>query len=170
MKGETALEFYDQCEVATSFRDIEKIINSGIFTPDNSRSPFFKASFIAMLIELRALMYKAEKYASKIDFVDDVLQRDKVKDVSDLIKFVRDAVCHPDIPHHHLDDGGRASFNVSFGAGCLAQIGDHRQESLYDDDICFFFGMQHIYMKRHVIRAVQEAHAKLSPLLDEGRL
>lgn len=161
------MDFYDQCEVSTSFRDIGKLINSGIFTPENAGSPFFKASFIAMLIELRALMYKAEKYATKISFTDDVLQRDKVKDVSDLIKFVRDAVCHPDIPHHHLDDGGRASFNVAFGSGCLAQINGHRQESLYDDDICFFFGMQHIYMKRHVIRAVDEAFVKLSPLLDK---
>lgn len=164
------MDFFDQCEVATSFREIEKIINSGIFTEENSSSPFFKASFIAMLIELRALMYKAEKYATKIAFTEDVLQREKVKDVSDLIKFVRDAVCHPDIPHHHVDDGNRATFNVGFGACCVAQIDEHRQESLYDDDICFFFGMQHIYMKRHVIRAVDEAFAKLSPLLDKVRI
>lgn len=163
------MDFYERSEVSTSFSEIERIINSGIFTPQNSQSPFFKASFIAMLIELRCLMYKAEKYASKINFTDDVLPRDKVKDVSDLIKFVRDAVCHPDIPHHHLDAGGRASFNVAFGAVCVSQIGDHRQESLYGDDVCFFFGTQHIYLKRHVIRAVQEAHQKLSPLLERGR-
>jgi hypothetical protein len=161
------VNFYDQCEVSTSFRDIEAIINSGIFTPENFRSPFFKASFIAMLVELRALMYKTEKYAEKINFTDDVLQHGKVKDVSDLIKFVRDAVCHPDIPHHHLDDGNRASFNVSFGAGCPAHIGEQRQEALYDDDVCFFFGMQHIYLKRHVLRALNEAREKLSPLLDK---
>lgn len=160
------MDFYERNEVSTSFREIGRIINSGIFTVENTRSPFFKASFIAMLIELRALMYKAEKYATKITFSDDVLQRDKVRDVSDLIKFVRDAVCHPDIPHHHLDDGSRATFNVVFGAGCIAQIGDHRQESLYPDDICFFFGVQHIYLKRHVIRAVDEAFVKLSPLLN----
>lgn len=159
------MEFFDQAEVATSFCVAEALINSGIFVAASSQSPFFKPAFISLLIELRALMYKAEHYSEKISFNDDVLQRQKVKDVSDLIRFVRDALCHPDSPHHLLDNGARATFNVVFGKGCAVQIGDHRQESIYEDDICFFFGMHGIYLKRHIIRALEEAHQKLSPLL-----
>lgn len=159
------MEFIDQAEVVSSFRTAEKLINSGVFTGEGSASPFFRPAFIALLIELRALMYKAEHYSEKISFTDDVLQRHKVKDVSDLIRFVRDALCHPDSAHHLLDNGARATFNVMFGKGCATQIGDHRQESIYDDDVCFFFGMHGIYLKRHIIRALKEAHQKLSPLL-----
>lgn len=166
-----ALDYFDQVEVASSLSAAEELINSGIFSPKNaSESPFFKPAFIALLIELRALMYKAERYAEKISFTDDVLQRDKVKDVSDLIRFVRDALCHPDSDHHFLDNGARASFNVYYGRGELGKIDNHMQESLYEDDVCFFFGMQSIYLKRHIHRALQEAYQKLSPLLVDVRI
>jgi len=159
------MDFYDNGDIQNSLQTIEQIINSGIFGPKNTGSPFFRPSFVALLISLRDLMYKAEKYATRIDFTDDVDQRDKVQDVSGLIKFVRDALCHPDSDNHYLDNGAKATFNVIFGAGCLAQIGDCRQESSHADDVCFFFGMHRIYLKRHIIRAAEEARDKLSPLM-----
>nr|WP_314872118.1 hypothetical protein [uncultured Pseudomonas sp.] len=159
------MDFYEENEIQESLETIEKIVNSGIFNPKNTRTPFFRPSFVALLISLRDLMYKAEKYASRIDFSDDVDQRNQVLDVSGLIKFVRDALCHPDSDNHYLENGAKATFNVVFGAGCVAQIGDFRQESEYPDDVCFFFGMHRIYLKRHIIRAAQEAQAKLDPLM-----
>ncbi len=159
------MDFFDKCDIQDSLQTIEQIITSGIFSPQNSRSPFFKPSFVALLISLRDLMYKAEKYSTRINFTDDVDLRDKVQDVSGLIKFVRDALCHPDSDNHYLDNGIKATFNVIFGAGCMAQFGSCRQESIYADDICFFFGMHRIYLNRHIVRATQEAKAKLEPLM-----
>ena len=52
-------------------------------------------------------------------------------------------------------------FNVIFGKGTLAQIGDLTMTSDYDDDICIFFGDQKIYLVRHIIRAVKEAELYL---------
>lgn len=163
------MDFYAEDEIESALRTIEATINSGIFSPQNSQSPFFQPSFVALLISLRDLMYKAEKYSSRIGFSDDVDQRNKVQDVSDLIKFVRDALCHPDSDNHYIDNGCKATFNVCFGAGCLVKIDDFTQESAYDDDICFFFGMHRIYLKRHIIRAAQEAETKLAPLMNGGR-
>lgn len=160
------MDFAEQSEVSQSLQVIHGLLSSGIFHPQNASHVFLRSAFIDLLISLRALMYKSERYAKRISFNDDVLVADKVNDVSDLIKYVRDAVCHPDSDNHKIE-GNIATFNVIFGKGCLLQIGDFRQESLYEDDIYFTFGDQGIYLKRHIVRAYQEAKENLMPLIDE---
>ena len=83
--------------------------------------------------------------------------------VTFLIKHARDAVCHIDSQNHVLckENNIMFSFNVIFGKGTLAQIGDLTMTSDYDDDICIFFGDQKIYLVRHIIRAVKEAELYL---------
>ncbi|MFI8479673.1 hypothetical protein ACIGCM_03790 [Pseudomonas sp. NPDC078700] len=161
------MDFAEQAEVSQSLRVVHGLLSSGIFQPKHSSHVFFRSAFIDSLISLRALMYKSERYAKRISFVDDVLIAPKVNDVTDLIKFVRDAVCHPDSNNHKIEGGNIATFNVIFGKGCLLQIGDFRQESLYEDDIYFTFGGQGIYLRRHIIRAYEEAKENLMPLIDE---
>jgi hypothetical protein len=163
------MDFFDEYEIDDSLTVIEQLLSSGIFNSQNARSIFFKPAFISVLISLRDLMYKSEKYSSRIAFADDVIQVGKVNDVSDLIKFVRDALCHPDSDNHYVEDGIKSSFNVFFGGGSIAQVGGQRQENSYDDDICFYFGPHRIYLRRHIIRAFEEADAKLSPLMNGGQ-
>lgn len=110
-------------------------------------------------------MYKSDKFGLRINFVDDVKQTEKIKDVTDLIKYVRDALCHPDSENHYIETGIKATFNVAFGKVRLLKIGDFEQYSEYPDDICFFFGSQGIYLQRHVVRAFKEAKAHLLPLV-----
>ncbi len=111
-------------------------------------------------------MYKTEKYGSRIAFTDDVLVTETVKDVSDLIKYVRDALCHPDSDNHYVEKGNiRASFNVAFRKGVLYKTRGWEQANPYADDICFFFGRQRIFMNRHIRRAYKESMAQLEPLL-----
>lgn len=164
------LDFFTKNEIESSLNKIAEIINTGIFDSNNSNSPFVRASFIQVLILLRDLMYKSERFANKrIDFTDDVIQLKtknyKVKDVSDLIKFVRDALCHPDVPHHYFDDGIKASFNIAYGKAVIANINGVEIKSDYEDDICFFFGKEKIYLKRHILRAYKEAMDALRPLI-----
>ncbi|WP_439870173.1 hypothetical protein ACTACT_06610 [Pseudomonas syringae] len=163
------MDFFDEADIEASLKLVEEVIASRIFDVGNMKNPFFKPSFIAVLISLRDLMFKAEKYVSRINFSDDVIQFGKVKDVSDLIKFVRDALCHPDSDNHYLENGHKASFNVAYGVICIGDYEDFRLESQYEDDICFFFGRHRIYLKRHIIRAFEEAESKLAPLLNFGR-
>jgi hypothetical protein len=110
-------------------------------------------------------MYKSEKFGQRIAFTNDVKQTEMIKDVTHLIKFVRDALCHPDSENHYIEAGMKATFNVAFGQACLLKIGDFEQSSNYPDDVCFFFGSQGIYLHRHVGRAFHEAKAHLLPLL-----
>ncbi|RPJ81810.1 MAG: hypothetical protein EHM18_16450 [Acidobacteria bacterium] len=158
------MDWYDESEIKDDFQRAESILGSGIFEPGNAGHPLFKSAFIELLICLRDLMYKAAEYATPIDFTDDVTIQGKVKDVSSLIKYVRDALCHVDSNNHYIDAGMKASFNVQFGRGRM-KVGALEQVNPYPDDTCFFFGTQRIYLKRHVLRAFDEARNGLSPLI-----
>lgn len=160
------LDFFTKDDIENDIGRIQTLLQTEIFLPTNINHPLCKSAFIDLLICLRDLMYKAEKYSTRINFDDDVLKTDKISDVTDLIKFVRDALCHPDIPHHYLVKGQiKATYNIAFGKCNLIQMGDITIKSDYDDDICFFFGEQKIYFKRHILRAYEEAKTKLLPLL-----
>lgn len=164
--GDGELSFFDKSDINSSLNRIEEILNCGIFTAENSQHVLLRAAFIDVLIALRDLMYKSEKYSSRIDFSDDVQQQHGISDVSDLIKYVRDALCHPDSQNHYIEKNNiQATFNVAFGKVNLLRIGDFEQSSEYPDDICFFFGSQRIYLTRHISRAFEEAKAMLLPLL-----
>lgn len=164
------LDLFTKSDIEGSIRRIDELLRCGIFHPQNSQNVLFRAAFIELLIALRDLMYKAQKHASRISFEDDIKKTDKINDVSDLIKYVRDALCHPDSENHYIEAGNiKSTFNVAFGRVNLMNIGDFEQASKYEDDICFFFGSHGIYMQRHIIRAFQEARAKLEPLLGANR-
>lgn len=156
------LDFFTETDIKSSIRRIEQLLSCGIFQPQNSENVLFRAAFIEVLIALRDLMYKAQKYTSRISFDDDVKKTEQVRDVSDLIKFVRDALCHPDSENHYIEVGNiKATFCVGFGKVNLMKLGDFEQVSKYDDDVCFFFGGHGIYLNRHILRAFEEAKKKL---------
>lgn len=162
------MDFFTKPDIESSIRRIDDLLSCGIFQAAHSGHTLFRAAFIELLIALRGLMYKAEKYSSRISFDDDVKKSSKIKDVSGLIKYVRDALCHPDSDNHYIESGNiKATFNVAFGKITLMKIADFEQTSKYDDDICFFFGSQAIYLKRHIIRAFEEAKGKLLPLISQ---
>ena len=161
------IDFFTKGEILASIRRIEDLLASKIFSPENSESPLVRSAFIETLVCLRDLMYKTEKYAERLDFDDDIVRTDKIKDVTDTIKYVRDALCHIDSDKHYIEKGNiRASYNIAYRKGRLLKNGDFEQASDYDDEVCFFFGSQKIYLKRHIIRAAKEAKRRLLPLLD----
>ncbi|AXE29953.1 hypothetical protein DK842_08640 [Chromobacterium phragmitis] len=160
------MDFHTKSDIESSILRIDELLACGIFQPTNSRHVLFRAAFIELLIALRDLMYKSEKLGRRIAFADDVKQTEKIKDVTHLIKYVRDALCHPDSENHYIEEGMKATFNVVFGQASLLKIGDFEQSSKYHDDICFFFGSQGIYLQRHVVRAFNEAKAHLLPLVE----
>lgn len=160
------LDFFTKGDIENDIRRIQELLQTEIFLPSNIKHPLCKSAFIELLICLRDLMYKSERYSTRINFEDAVTKTEKVSDVTDLIKFVRDALCHPDIPHHYIEKGNiKSTYNIAFGKCTLMQINDIEIKSEFDDDICFFFGTQKIYFKRHILRAFEEAKQKLIPLL-----
>ena len=162
-----SIDFFIKGEIQESIKRIEELLDSEIFLPKNSESLFVRSAFIETLVCLRDLMYKAAKYAERVNFDDDIVKTNKIKDITDTIKYVRDALCHLDSDNHYVEKGNiRASYNVLYRKARLLKIGDFEQASDYDDDVCFFFGSQKIYLKRHIMRAFEEAKRRLLPLLD----
>ena len=160
------MDFFTRGDIQQSVKRMDELLVCGIFTPQNSRHILFRAAFIELLITLRDLMAKCRKFSEPIRFDDDVLKIDGVEHVSDLIKHVRDAICHPDSENHFVEGGNiKTSFSVAFGKRVLMKTDTFVLESKYQDDICFFFGPQSIYLNRHIIRAFDEAKAKLLPLV-----
>lgn len=163
------MDQWDKGDITSAIGHIDGILGSGIFNPNNADHPLLRAAFVELLINLRDLMYKAEKYASRISFTDDVTVTQQVTDVTGLIKYVRDALCHPDSDNHYVEAGNiKATFNVIFGKGTLLKMGDFEQSSPHQDDTCFLFGSQRIFLRRHILRAYDEARNKLVPLLQNA--
>lgn len=148
-------------DIVGSLREFKQLISSNIF--NDPQNPFFKSALIHLLIISRDLTHKSYLKGKTIDFTDDVIITNKVPNVTFLIKYARDAVCHVDSNNHVLSKENNIifSYNVMHGKGSLAQIGDLTLSSDYEDDICIFFGEQKIYLVRHIIRAVQEAEIYL---------
>jgi hypothetical protein len=160
------LDNFDRSDIESSIYRLDEILSCGILSKENAGHILLRSAFIESLIALRDLMHKTEKYAERISFNDDVQTTTKINDVTDLIKYVRDALCHPDSDNHYVEKGNiKASYNVMFGAGCLLSLPNFEQSSPYADDVCFFFGTQRIFLLRHVLRAYEEAKQKLLPLL-----
>lgn len=166
MNSSATMDQTTKAEIRSDMMRVEEIIDSGIFEPHGFGNPLLQSAMTELVIRVRDLLAKADKFSSRVSFTDDVTIKGKVTDVTGLITFVRDAVCHIDSgKHNHDETQARISFNTVFGKACLAQIGGVRIESMYADDIAFFFGPQRLYLKRHLMRAYNEAIAGLKPLL-----
>ncbi|MDV7187925.1 hypothetical protein R3X25_11590 [Lutibacter sp. TH_r2] len=120
-----------------------------------------------VLIELRDLLKKSDKYLGKrINFKDDVIEdkRFNVYDVDDLIKFFRDCVCHSHIPQLKFDNNRfKIHFNRITKKEVFSTWGGVVIENKYDDDIAFNMGSNVIYLKRHIERAFKEVEDIFKP-------
>jgi hypothetical protein len=125
-------------EITFDIERIRSVLDFGIFTSENSKHPLFPSALTELLIRLRDLLAKSENFAERVSFQDDVTIKGKVNDITSLVTFVRDALCHVDSGKHDHDEiQARISFNVIFGKGRLARLGSVSIESQYDDDVAF---------------------------------
>lgn len=108
-----------------------------------------------MLIRLRDLIYKSEMVAGKrVNFKEDVIITDTVKDVTDLIKYARDTACHVESNKNIINEHNYSNLSIIIGKGIL-----HKDlpPSDYEDNLAIIFGKQRIYYKRHMLRSFNDA-------------
>lgn len=147
---------------------INQILATEIFERQNHSNPFVRSAFIELLVGLRHLMYMTEKFGSRISFTDDVIITPAVKDIADLIRLVRNAVCHPELTHHWLvPNQVKATFTIAYGkvGQLILMQGVNCPTSDYTDDVAFMFGLHRIYLRRHIVRAFEQAKDQLRHLL-----
>lgn len=160
------MKILDRQDCEGSIRRINQLLNSGIFDAKNIGHVLYNSAYIELVICLRDLLHKTEKYATRVDFTDDILVNKYVKDVHDAVTAHRDACCHIDSFKHRFDDmGNRGAFNICCGKGSLMKINDVELRSDYEDDVAIFFGINRLYMDRHIVRAFDECCKRLFPVI-----
>jgi hypothetical protein len=159
-------DFFTRTQIEIEYRRINQLINSDIF--NNPTLKIFQESvFTEILIKLNDLLQKLKTFEKRIDFTDDI---EVGKDITDLVSKIRNAVCHMTSNEHMLKNEEQPkkltkfTFNIMYGNGSLANINGKTFKSDYPDDICFFFGENKIYLKRHLIRCINEAGTKIQEL------
>jgi hypothetical protein len=158
------MDAHDKQDCQGTVQRINELLSCGIFDQANARNALHQSAFIELMICLRDLLHKSEKYAARVAFTDDILQNEYVKDVTGAITAVRDACCHIDSFKRNFDENGnRGAFNVAYGRCKFMKLGDLELNSDYDDDIAVFYGKNRLYFKRHIVRAYTEAQQLLAP-------
>ncbi len=131
---------------------IKELLDSNILSKDE---PYSNSVLIEVLVLLRDLVSKAEKLNKRIDF-DDFIdkkilifgeRRIPINDITDLIKYFRDAAVHSHTVHRENSVGGCVAFCKIFGRSQSFGI-----ISEFDDDVCFIFGEVKLYLYRHIHR------------------
>src|SRR5690606_34237723 len=82
-----------------SKQQFEKLVNTGILSPEGSRSPWFEPVITKLLILLSDLLKAADKIGKRCTLNEDILCIDErmaseINDVTDLIIRCRNACCH----------------------------------------------------------------------------
>jgi hypothetical protein len=162
------MDTMDQQDCEHNIRRINELLSCGIFESANLGNILQASAFIDLIICLRDLLHKTEKYAERISFAEDIMTNEYVRDITDAVTAIRDACCHINSFKRLFDDRrNRGSFMVIYGKGNLMKIGDLELKSDYKDDIAFFYGKNRLYINRHISRAFKEATALLEPMLSK---
>ena len=144
----------------------------------NTPSPIYLSILTEILIKLNFLLFKSStEYGKRIDFRDDVdyihlKPKGKYEnDITGLIHFYRDAICHPDAisKPETTDKKQYVYFYFQTGSAPFKRDGI-KHLCKYQDDIAVIVGDNLLYIKRHVARAYDEVsqylinHSRFSAL------
>jgi len=168
------IDFKTKTEIETDIDRITQILKCDIFSQQNCRHPLLQAAFIELIIRLRDLLYKCDKFDGRVNFSDDVVylkykdyygKEKEVKDITDAVAYIRNAACHIESELNFLDPNIIFIFNVAYGKHNIISTPKKNLTSDYGDDVRFFYGEQKLYLKRHIIRAFEESKKFLSQYL-----
>lgn len=168
----TSTEFEKKVEIDVDIDRISKILDSGIFSIENIRNPLRESAFIEIVIRLQDLLYKCDAVGARVSFTDDIIPqtykdirgKDRVvNDITDAVTYIRNAACHieSELNFYDIKRGMSFVFNTLVGKGIFISTPEGDIKSDYADDMCFFYGGQRLYFKRHIIRAFEEAKEAL---------
>lgn len=151
-------------EAKFAIQHIEELLKSGELQNNGEQA---KSIFKDAVITLNDLLMKCSLYLQdRVDFTDDVTidTENQINDVTGLVRFFRNGIAHIDGVNRKLDDG-TSSLNVFVGLKLKLQLADNDIELKYNDDTAYTMGKHVLYLKRHFIRAFEEAKIKLNPFL-----
>lgn len=154
--------FFIKSQIEISIQQVIELINTNVFTKKDFIA-FREPVFVSMILKLDDLLQKFRILGHRLNFNDDI----STGDITDLVNNIRNAICHLNSGENLLDKKSQLKFvfcmllgkanGITMGENIIAK-------SDYEDDIAFFYGENRIYLKRHIIRIlneVQEVYKKL---------
>ena len=148
-------EFYVKSQTKSNIRDVNNLLNTGVFNV-LVLQPFQEPTFVSIILKLNDLLQKFRILNKRISFKDDISKGD----ITDLISKIRNAICHLSSGENLLDKESQLKFvfNIAIGKVNAVQLnGKIVAKSEHDDDIAFFYGENRVYLKRHLIRVLNES-------------
>ena len=149
-------------EVQSNFNRLNILFNTNFIQNYlNTIHPFYLSVLIEMLIILDDLLSKI-KEINRVAFKDDVpqdvkLYGDSKNDITDFVRYFRNAVCHINNDKRAVGDTINViSFCMSVGVGKLFETDEVHVGGKYEDDACLMMGDKQLYIKRHITRVYEE--------------
>ena len=164
MENRISLDFNTENEIRDGLSRVKELLDSNILIT-HSRELYARSVFIEILIHMKDLLVKADKYLEKrVNFTNDLNgpEVSSINDVTDLIAHFRDAACHADSWKRKYKSS-TLSFNQIHGRGPGFRIGEIQISNEYEDDVLFIFGANGLYLKRHIQRAFNELEEIFKP-------
>ncbi len=112
-----------------------------------------EGAFTLLLIHLRDMLINLDKLGRRIDFRDDV--RDG--DITDLAVRMRNAACHMTSGNRQAAPRVTGVYSVYVGKGSMSYVAGIPFECPYEDDVAVFYGKDRMFIRRHVLRCLDEA-------------
>lgn len=155
-------DFFIKTQIESDLSRLTILVDTGVFH-DEVLIVFQESVFTEIMIKLNDLLQKLKNLGRRLDFKEDI---ENASDITDLISNIRNAVCHMNSDEHMLDTEGKIkfSFNIAHGKVNLLSLGKRKLTANYEDDICFFFGENKVYLKRHIIRCIEEGKREVKEL------
>lgn len=164
-------DFFVKTDISSNIRNSENLLKTGVFSAEVLRS-FQEPVFVSMILKLDDTLQKFNIFNKRINFKDDINIKMGVKDITDLVNKIRNAICHINSPENLLDKKTKTKFVFSMiiGKGTAISIdGNPSATSDYEDDIAFYYGEYRIYLKRHISRLIKESKIIYKELYPEDR-
>lgn len=163
---------FEVSEIEQDIREIERLIVAGMLEDPAVSTATKNADFTWLMLNLRDLLAKTEKYSRRVSFSDDVIpmwlgKKAEVSDVTGLVKCFRDAMCHRDSFRNLVETNAVISLGtITYGAFVVIKLGDFETPKCdYPDELMFFCGPQRIYFRRHIVRAFDTAKERILPII-----
>lgn len=148
--------WFQKAEIRGAISTCREILNLPLF---NGAMPqvLTSAAVTLLLINLNDLLQKLRSVNRTIVFADDIHPSGNATNVTELINNARNAACHLNSGNHTIDS---SKFSFCFFIGkCpnVIAIGDLVLGSDYENDVAILFGLNRVYIARHITRALNEA-------------
>ena len=144
-------------------KEVEELLEVRVFaTP--LLVPLREPVFVALVIKLNEVLQILDKRGRRVNFTEDVSLADDVKDVTDLISKVRNAVCHASSELNFVRDKNPLFFNFRYAEikGEIRFTEEFAITNQYQDDLLILYGGYPIYFTRNLVRAFEEAKQNLA--------